>query len=99
MDKTDKNEKPEGIRGLVGHNCYWITCGALAGATMGTGSFIFATRYSDYGLSACGVLGPPMAIICIIWTYLLAAHYRCKNGTWLKKENSRLIDENGVFKF
>ena len=66
---------------------------------MGTGSFVFATRYSQYGLAATGILGPPIFVIYSLLTLVLAVSYRCKHGQWLKKENSRVVDENGKCKF
>ena len=65
---------------------------------MGTGAFVFATRYSQYGLAGTGILGPPIFVIYTLWTLALAVSYRCKHGQWLKKENSRLVDEGGRFK-
>ena len=62
---------------------------------MGTGSFVFATRYSQYGLVGTGILGPPIFVIYSLWTVILAISFRCKHGRWMRKENSRWVDEKG----
>ena len=57
---------------------------------MGTGAFVYAPKYSKYGLAGVGILGPPTLVIMATWRFLLQVYYRCKNGHWLKKENSRI---------
>ena len=54
--------------GFFGKNCDWITCSLLAGLTMGTGSFLYASKYADLGFKGGGLTGPGVFIIFLtIW--------------------------------
>ena len=65
---------------------------------MGTGAFVYAPKYSKFGLAGTGILGPPIFVIMTIWRLLLEIIYRFKNGHWLKKDNSRVLDKENKFK-
>ena len=56
----------------------------MAGCMMGTGAFIFANSYSEYGLAGSGVLGPGAFILYTIIKLVREIHYRCKNRRWTK---------------
>jgi len=85
--------------GFFGPNCYWISVSLFAGLTMGTGSFLFATNFSDLGFEGGGVSGPFVFILFLFIWVVRESYYRCKTGSWTKKENSRLFWENGKLKW
>jgi len=61
---------------------------------MGTGAFIYAYNYSQYGLAGSGVLGPGAFIFYLIFKVVHEATYCCKNRTWFKTVGSTwLTDE------
>jgi len=54
--------------GFFGKNCNWISYSLLAGLTMGTGSFLFASNYADLGFEGGGLCGPFVFIIFLfVW--------------------------------
>ena len=55
---------------------------------MGTGAFIYANSYSEYGLVGSGVLGPGAFIMYLILKVFREVAYRCKTGKWTKDESS-----------
>jgi len=68
---------------------------------MGTGAFIYATRYTQYGMSAAGLFGPGTFISSVIIKLVVEIRYRCKEGKWFKEGNkSVFIDwKKGRLKF
>ena len=95
--------------GFFGKNCSWITCALLAGITMGSGSFIFATNYAKLGMMGGGICGPGVFIIfLIIWT-VRQTYYRCKTGSWtfpvdvdhpdFPRGRSRLLKKDGSLRW
>ena len=78
--------------GACGKNCYWITCSLVAGACMGTGSFIFASEYSELGYEGGGLCGPGVFIVFLLVWVIRESIFRVKNGKWTKSgDESRLI--------
>ena len=67
----------------------------MAGATMGTGAFLFATNFSDRGLSAIGLLAPGPFLMCMTVRVFQEVRYRYKTGSWTKPKGSRLVEPNG----
>ena len=63
---------------------------------MGTGAFIFANSYSEYGLAGSGVLGPGAFILYTIIKLVREIHYRCKNRRWTKPQNSTWVKDTGA---
>ena len=54
--------------GFFGKNCDWISFSLLAGLTMGTGSFLYASNYADLGFEGGGLCGPFVFIIFLfVW--------------------------------
>ena len=51
---------------------------------MGTGSFLYASNFSEYGMVATGILGPGPALLCLVIRLTLEIKYRVKMGTWFK---------------
>ena len=66
--------------GACGKNCEWISYSLLAGACMGTGTFLFASRFSDLGILGKGLLGPGPTIYCLVLRLFNECKYRRKNG-------------------
>ena len=58
---------------------------------MGTGAFIYATRYTQYGFTATGLFGPGTFIFALIFKALIELHYRCKESRWLKPNNKSVF--------
>ena len=87
--------------GACGKNCGWITTSLLAGFMMGTGSFIYAVNYTDYGFVATGILGPGGFIIFFIVKVLREVIYRCRIKSWTKpiEESSWLQPQTGKIKW
>lgn len=49
---------------------------------MGTGAFIYAANYSEYGLAGSGVLGPGAFVFYLLFKVSLEVRNRCKTGRW-----------------
>lgn len=49
---------------------------------MGTGAFIYANNYSEYGLAGSGVLGPGAFLFFSVFKVVLEVVNRCKTGRW-----------------
>ena len=47
-------------------NTYWIICALGAGANMGLGNFIYASKYSVFGLKGLGLMGPGVLSVILI---------------------------------
>lgn len=61
---------------------------------MGTGAFIYANSYSEYGLAGSGVLGPGAFLVFTVFKVANEAIYRCKKGRWTKEEKSSWVKED-----
>ena len=67
---------------------------------MGTGAFIYANSYSEYGLAGSGVLGPGAFLMFLILKIVREIYFRCKNGSWSKAEGSSWVkDEDGKIRW
>ena len=66
---------------------------------MGTGGAVYATCYSRLGLAGVGLTGPGTFLVFLLWRSVLELNYRAKNGRWLKSSGSRLLDEEGKYKW
>ena len=58
---------------------------------MGTGAFIYANSYSEYGLAGSGVLGPGAFIMYLVIKVFREIRFRSKNGKWAKSQNSSWV--------
>ena len=58
---------------------------------MGTGAFIYATRYSKYGMTASGLLGPGTFVFFFTIKVLKELTYRCKTGRWIKPDGKSIL--------
>ena len=65
----------------------------MAGFMMGTGAFIYANSYSEYGLVGSGVLGPGAFLVYFILKIVRLICFKCKNGKWAKTEGSAWVKE------
>lgn len=66
---------------------------------MGSGAFIYASRFADMGLIGLGLVGPGCLILNIIVKLIIEGSYRCKHGRWFKKENSTWKTAEGKWYF
>ena len=66
LKRIDALEKELKSGGFCGKNCSWILFSLLAGMCMGTGSFIYASNFSEHGIAATGILAPAPVIMCLI---------------------------------
>lgn len=62
---------------------------------MGTGAFLYAANYSDYGLDGSGVLGPGAFIVFLLMKVVRELIFRKKTGSWVKTKNSSWVKEDG----
>ena len=89
-----QNELSSG--GVCGKNCYWISAALMAGACMGTGAFIFASNFSDYGIIGTGILAPGPFIMCLATRTYKEISYKRRTGSWFKPGNaSRVMTPEG----
>ena len=64
---------------------------------MGTGGFLYASNYAEYGMAGSGVLGPIPLVTTSLAKIIREVHFRYKTGTWVRKSKSAWIkDEGGV---
>ena len=89
---TSENKKG----GMCGKHCGWITISAMGGVCMGTGAFIYASNFAEYGILATGILGPVPFIYCLIIRIVCEVKYRYKTGTWFKDKNSRVYQDGKI---
>ena len=62
---------------------------------MGTGAFIYASNYSEYGLPGTGVLGPGATIMYLLAKIVRELWYYCQNKRWIKPEKSSWKTDDG----
>lgn len=62
---------------------------------MGTGAFIYASNYADYGLAGSGVLGPGAFVVFLLAKLIREVIYRSKNRSWVKPLRSSWFLETG----
>lgn len=62
---------------------------------MGTGAFIYANNYSEYGLAGSGVLGPGAFIFFSIFKVVIEVVSRCKKGIWRDPSGSSWFVRGG----
>ena len=68
----------------------------MAGACMGTGAFIFASNFSDYGIIGTGILAPGPFIMCLATRTYKEISYKRRSGSWFKPGNaSRVMTPEG----
>lgn len=63
---------------------------------MGTGAFVFASRFSGLGILGTGLLGPGPTLYCLLLRLYKECKYKRKNGHWCKKEGSRVLNQDGT---
>lgn len=71
----------------------------MAGFMMGTGAFIFASNYADYGLKGTGLLGPGAAIVYFLFKAIKEIIYRSKHGRWTKEKDSSWRKDDGSIRW
>ena len=70
-----------------------------AGFCMGTGGALYATCYARLGMSGVSITGPGTFIVYVCWRIILELHHRIKNGQWLKTTGSRVLTDEGHYKW
>ena len=93
--KASEEKKPTSS---VFKNLYWVSCAVGAGMCMGSGSFIYANNFAQYGLVGNGVLGPGAWVIFVIIKLTAEVRYRLKHGRWTKAKGSAWFTDEGKFK-
>lgn len=96
IEKIESQMKGEG---MCGKNCGWITLSILAGFSMGTGAFIFASGYSEYKIFGTGLTGPGAFVYTTVLRLSMESTYRCRTGRWTKPTNSRVLKDDGSIKW
>ena len=66
---------------------------------MGTGGALYATCYSRLGMAGVGLTGPGTFLVYLFWRISLEVCYRIKHGQWLKSTGSRVVDDDGNYKW
>ena len=89
---TTENKKG----GVCGKHCGWITIATMGGACMGTGAFIYASNFAEYGILATGILGPVPFIYCLIIRSVLEIKFYRRTGSWFKEKNSRVYQDGKI---
>lgn len=84
LNEDEKKKGPEG--GGLGKNCVWITSCLFAGFFMGTGAFLYAANYSEYGLSGTGILGPGATIMFLLVKIFRELKHYYKTKAWFKQD-------------
>jgi len=85
--------------GRCGKDIGWILCCIGAGFSMGTGAFIYASNYAEYGLFGAGVLGPIPFLTTSLAKIIREVHFRCKTGTWVRETDSTWFKDDGRFRW
>jgi len=86
-------------QGACGKNCGWIACCLAAGFMMGTGAFLFASKYSEYGLAGSGVLGPGAGVAFLLVKIIREVVYWCKHKSWVKPNKSSWVTDESKFRW
>jgi len=81
--------------GLFGKNCKWITAAIAAGACMGTGAFLFASKFSDYSTPGLSIMDPGAFIMCLFIRVYQECRFKLRTGSWFKPKGSRVIGPDG----
>ena len=66
---------------------------------MGTGAFLFASNFSDFGIFGLGITGPGGAVLCILIRLFKDIAFRVRSGAWTNKNNSRVYTPEGKIRF
>jgi drug/metabolite transporter (DMT)-like permease len=78
---------------------FWVVCGFMAGLLMGSGAFIFASNFSEFGFKANGLLGPGTLIVCVGAKLAIEVSYFLKHRRWFKESGSAWRTPEGKFKW
>ena len=66
---------------------------------MGTGAFFNARRYSKFGVKGSGIIGPGAFLFYLLFRIGIQIKYRMCEGQWLKRQNSRVVSNEGKIKY
>ena len=66
---------------------------------MGTGAFIFASKYSEQGLLGTAVLGPMTFVVYTFVKLVREVSFKCRTGSWVKSKNSVWITDEGKIRW
>ena len=66
---------------------------------MGSGAFIYASKYSEYGLVGTGVLGPGAFLMYLAIKVAREVNFEAKNKRWTKTENSSWVKDDGKIRW
>ena len=87
-EQADEAEKELKEEGACGKNCHWIITSILAGFGIGCGSYFYASRYAQYGLSAAAILGPGTLAVFTLIKIGRVLYHRFKHGRWTHAKDS-----------
>ena len=82
--------------GACGKNFHWIAASLLGGVAMGTGGYLYASNYAEFGLAANGLLGPGAFIFYLFIKVFRESKHKVKTGTWFKKESAWIKSDSSV---
>ena len=66
---------------------------------MGTGAFIYASKYSEQGLLGTAVLGPMTFVVYTFVKLVREVSFKCRTGSWVKSKNSVWITDEGKIRW
>lgn len=87
-EQAEEVEEELKAEGKCGKNCHWICTSIMASFGIGCGSYFYASRYAEYGLSAVAILGPGTTALFVSIKIARVLHHRITQGRWTLKENS-----------
>ena len=73
----------------------WVAWAILAMSSMGTGQYLFATKFSQEGIIATSYVGPVPFLFCIFLKVYLAIRTKIKTGSFIDFTNSNIFDKDG----
>jgi hypothetical protein len=91
--KVVKTEAPE-ILGIK----VWFLKVLFASLSMGVGQFLFAIKFTKYGVLGSGLVGPVMLIALILVKIVDAIVTKIKTGSFIDLAKSNLLNSDGSIK-
>ena len=62
---------------------------------MGSGAFLYATSFSNYGIVGTGMISPGPLLFCLIIRVVEEVRFKRKTGSWFKRQGSRVMTPEG----
>ena len=98
-EKGATKEKVETKKPSWRHTCYWVSLALLAGFSMGTGSFVYASNYSGLGIVGNGTYAPGGFLFFTIIKIGMLIRSRIKTGAWINPANSTVVYPDGKIRW